>query len=92
MLLSPGSVITRSLANLARELGTLTKAEVDALAGSLPPGTAAAVREIAAAARDAKELPMADAVGPALERWWEATARTRVEADFRFHAKQPARR
>jgi len=92
MLLDPGSVITRCLGNLARELGTLTKPEVEAIAGLLPPDSAALVRGMAAAAPKTKELPVTDAIGSALDRWWETTARGKVEADFRLHAPRPARR
>ena len=92
MLLDPGSVITRCLANLARELGMLTKPEVEAIAELLPPDSAAFVREMASATRKAKDQPVTDAIGPALDRWWETTARGRAEADFRFHAQQSARR
>jgi|GEM_PF-4054097 hypothetical protein len=92
MLLDPGSVITRCLANLARELGTLTKPEVEAIAELFPPDGAAVVREMAWATQKAKDLPVTDAIGPALDRWWETTGRGRMEADFRFHAQQPARR
>ncbi len=92
MLLDPRSVITRCLANLARELGTLTKPEVEAIAELFPPEGAAVVREAAWATWKAKDLPVTDAVGPALDRWWETTARRKLEADFRFHARQSGRR
>ena len=91
MLLDPGSAMTHCLANLARELGTLRPPEVEAIAGLLPPDGAVLVSEMAAAARTAKDLPVTDAIGPALDRWWEITARARVEADFRFHAQQLGR-
>jgi hypothetical protein len=92
MLLDPGSALTRCLANLARELGTLTTPEVEAIAGLLPPDGAVFLREMASAVRTAKDLPVTDAIGPALDRWWETTAKNKVAADFRFHAQQPARR
>jgi len=92
MLLGPGSVITRCLANLARELGTLTKPEVKAIAELLPQDSAALVREMASAARKGKELLVTDVIGPALDRWWETTARGRVDADFRLHAQPVSRR
>jgi len=90
MMLNPGSAITHCLANLARELGTLTPPEVEAIAGLLPLDSAALVREMASAAREAKDLPLTDAIGPALDRWWETTASGIVEADFRSHAKPSA--
>lgn len=90
MLLDPGSAMTHCLANLARELGTLTPPEVEAIAGLLPPDSAALVREVASATRKVKDFPVTDAIGPALDRWWEATARGEVEAGFRFHAQPPA--
>jgi hypothetical protein len=92
MLLDPGSAITHCVANLARELGTLTPSEVEAIAGLLPPDSAALVREMASAARKAKDVPVTDAIGPALDGWWGTTGRGKVEADFRLHAQQPARR
>jgi len=92
MLLDPGSAITHCVANLARELGTLTPPEVGAIAGLLPPDSSALVREMASAAREAKDVPVTDAIGPALDRWWETTGGGKVEADFRLHAQQPARR
>ena len=92
MLLDPGSVMTRCLANLARELGTLTKSEVEAIAECFPPDGAAVVRELASATAKAKDLPASEAVGPPLDRWWETTAGGRFEADFRFHARRPAQR
>jgi hypothetical protein len=87
MLLDPGAVMTLCLANLAKELGTLTTPEVEAIAGILPPDSAVVVREMAAAARTAKDLPVTDAIGPALDRWWETTGREKVEADFRHHGQ-----
>ncbi|MCX6927879.1 MAG: hypothetical protein NT154_32425, partial [Verrucomicrobia bacterium] len=87
MMLDTGSAITHCLANLVRELGTLAPPEVEAIAGLLPPDRAALVREMAAAAREAKDLPVTDAIGPALDRWWETTASGKVEADFRLHTK-----
>ena len=92
MLLDFASVMTRCLANLARELGTLTKPEVEALAELFPPDGAALLREMAWASGKATDLPVADAVGPALDRWWETTVRQSFEADFRFHAHQSAHR
>jgi len=90
MLLDPRSVITRCLGNLTRELRTLTKLEIEAIAGLLPPDNAALVRQMAPAAARKKELPVTDAIGPALDRWWETTASGIVEADFRSHAKPSA--
>jgi hypothetical protein len=92
MLLDSASVMTRCLAHLARELGTLTKPEVEALAELFPPDGAALLRQMAWASGKAKDLPVADAVGPALDRWWETTVRQSFEADFRFHAYQAAHR
>ncbi len=88
MLLDPGSVLTHCLANLGRELGTLTTPEVEAIAGLLPPDSAVFVRDMAAAARTAKYQPVTDAIGPALDRMWETTARSNVEAGFRFHVQK----
>jgi len=92
MLLGPGSVITGCLANLVRELGTLTKPEVEAIAELLPQDGAALVREMASVTRKTKDQPVTDAIGPVLDRWWETTARGRVEADFRLHAPQSGHR
>lgn len=91
MLLDPGSVLTRCLGNLASELGTLTPPEVEAIAESLPPNSAAIVRELARASRKAKDLPVVEVIGPILDRWWETTARRALESDFRFHARTSAR-
>jgi hypothetical protein len=87
MLLDPGSALTHCLANLAQELGTLTAPEVEAIAGLLPPDGAVLVREMAAAARKDKNLPVTDVIGPTLDRWWETTGREKVEADFRHHGQ-----
>jgi hypothetical protein len=92
MLLSSESVITRCLANLIRELGTLKEPEVEAIAGLLPPDGAALVHELAMATRSAKDLPVTDAIGPVLDRWWETTGREKVAADFRHHIQQSVRR
>jgi hypothetical protein len=89
MLLGSGSVIPHCLANLGRELSILTKPEVEALAGLLPPEGAALLREMAWASGKAKDLPVEDAIGPALDRWWESSARSRVAADFQFWASPP---
>ena len=91
MLLDPGAALTHCLANLARELGTLTTPEVEAIAGLLPPDGAVLVREMAATAREDKNLPVTDVIGPALDRWWETTVRSSVEAGFRFHTQQLGR-
>jgi hypothetical protein len=85
MLLSSGSVVPHCLANLGRELSILTKPEVEALVGLLPPDAAALLREIAWASGEAKDLPVEDAIGPALDRWWKSSARSRVAADFQSH-------
>jgi parvulin-like peptidyl-prolyl isomerase len=87
MLLSSGSVMTECLANLARELGTLTPPEVEAMAGLLPPDSAALMREVAAAARQAQDQPVADAIGPAMDRWWETTGREKIGTEFRLHGQ-----
>jgi hypothetical protein len=86
MLLGPDSVVTRCLANLVRELGALNPAQLEALAGFLPPGGRSTFRELAAAAADAKDRPVSEAVGPALDRWWESSGKSQLEADFRYHA------
>ena len=92
MLLSPGYVITGRLANLIRELGALPQPEIEAIIGLLAPDTAAVVREMALASRKANDLPLTDAIGLTLDRWWETTARSKVEADLRIHAQQAAPR
>jgi thiol-disulfide isomerase/thioredoxin len=91
MLLDPESALTHSLANLTRELGTLTPPEVEAIAEFLPPAGAVLLRDLAAAARITNNVPVADAIGPALDRWWETTVRGSVEAEFRLHTQQLAR-
>jgi hypothetical protein len=85
MLLDPGSVITRCLGNLARELGSLSTPQVEAIAEALPQEYGTLIRQMASACGKARDLPVAEAIGPVLDRWWETTARRAVEADFRFH-------
>ena len=90
-LLDSQAAITHCLANLARELGTLTPPEIEAIAKLLPPDGAVLMREIALAARKTNNQPVTDAIGPVLDRWWETSAKGGVEAAFRFHAQQLAR-
>jgi parvulin-like peptidyl-prolyl isomerase len=90
MLLDSRSAITGCFANLAGELGTLAQPELEALVNLLPPDGASVVREMASGARKAKDRPVTDAIGPALDEWWRTTGRGSAEADFRLHAPQSA--
>jgi hypothetical protein len=90
-LLEGSGMVNECLRNLVAALRDLNDAEVDSLAGLLPPADADALRQAVSALRANPATPGLAVLGPVLDEWWTQALRERVAAALRGLAV-PSRR
>ena len=90
-LLEGNGMVNECLRNLVAAVRDLNAAEVDALAGVLPPADADAFRQAVSALRANPGVTGLAVLGPALDEWWSQALRERVAAALRKLAV-PSRR
>ena len=90
-LLECSGMVNECLRNLVAALRDLNDAEVDSLAGLLPPADADALRQAVSALRANPATPGLAVLGPVLDEWWTQALRERVAAALRGLAV-PSRR
>lgn len=82
-LLEGSGMVNECLRNLVAGLRDLNDAEVDSLAGLLPPADADALRQAVSALRANPATPGPAVLGPVLDEWWTQVLRERTAAALR---------
>jgi hypothetical protein len=80
LLLQGDSRLARAFANVAAVLREMPDEEVEALAAALPANEAALLKESVQALRASPSAPLAEAIGPAIEKYWSNSLRAQVRA------------
>ena len=91
VLLDEEVVLGQILANLARAVGRLEETDLTALAALLSAPDADFLRRTAALMRQPPAQPVADVLQPALEQWWRAGMKARVQAELRQRSRPASR-